>query len=117
MVGTADRIPPRRLGWGSLYALAASMLALFGAVDTFVPPWAWRRTLEIAVIGLVFWTIHLWVRANRRALDLVGTRDAGVRTVVIPSDTERPRSARATEVTGARPGGVLVSGAGIAQQR
>lgn len=98
MVGTADRIPPRRLGWGSLYALAASMLALFGAVDTFVPPWAWRRTLEIVVIGLVFWTIHLWVRAHRRAL-VVGARDAGVRTVVIPSDTERPRSERDIEVT------------------
>jgi hypothetical protein len=98
MFGIVDRTPPRPR-WGALYALTAAMLALFGVVDTFVPPWAWRRTLELAVIILAFGTIHLWVRANRRALDLAGARDAGFRTVVISPDAERPRSEREVEVT------------------
>jgi hypothetical protein len=99
MFGSADQAPARRLRWGSLYALAASMLALFGVVDTCVPPWAWRRTLEIAVIILAFGAIHLWVRANRRALDLAGARGAGVRAVVMPPAAEPLRSERGIEVT------------------
>jgi hypothetical protein len=98
MFGIVDRTsrPPR---WGALYSLAASMLALFGVVDTFVTPWAWRRTLELALIILAFGTIHLWVRANRRALDLAGARDAGFRTLVIPPDAERSRPERDVDVT------------------
>ena len=99
MFSSADQAPARKLRWGSLYALAASMLVLFGMVDTCVPPWAWRRTLEIAVIIFAFGAIHLWVRANRRALDVAGARGPGVRAVVIPPAAEPLRPERDIEVT------------------
>ena len=98
MYGTVDPIP-RRPRWGSLYALAGALLALFGVVDAFAPAGAWRRTIEVAVTVALFGALHLWVRANRRGLDVAGVRDGGFRTVVIPSDAERPRSEQDIEVT------------------
>ena len=54
--------------WRLLYALVASMLMLFGVVDGFAPAGAWRRSLEVAVTIVLFEAVHLWVRANRRAV-------------------------------------------------
>ena len=65
--------------WGWLYGLAVMMLALLAVVDLDVAAGPWRRTLEIAVTVAAFVAIHVWVRANRRALDLVGARDAADR--------------------------------------
>ncbi|HEX3178684.1 MAG TPA: hypothetical protein VHZ49_18560 [Methylomirabilota bacterium] len=55
------------------------MLALLAVVDLDVAAGPWRRTLEIAVTVAAFVAIHFWVRANRRALDMVDARDAGSR--------------------------------------
>ena len=87
MYGTIDRIPPKPR-WGSLYALAASMLALLGLVEAIVPPTAWRRMLELGIVVMAFGAIYLWVRANRRELHLAGARDAGFRTIVVTSHAE-----------------------------
>jgi hypothetical protein len=96
MLVTVDRIPPRP-GWGALYALTGSMLGLVGVVDVFVPTEAWQRTLEVVVTILTFGSIYLWVRANRRALDLAGARNAGFRTIIITPDTEASTFDRDTE--------------------
>jgi hypothetical protein len=72
------------------------MLALLALVDLYVPAGPWRRTLEIAVTVAAFVAIHFWVHANRRALDMVGARDAGFR--------------RAHAGTGAPVAGTLPSG-------
>lgn len=105
MYGTVDRIPPRPR-WVSLYVLVASMLALFGAVDGFVPAGALRRALEVAVTIIMFGTIHLWVRANRRALELAGARDAGFRTITPDGDaapSDRPVASPVTDVRHRKP--------------
>ena len=86
MYGTVDRIPPRPR-WGVLYALAGAMLALLGTVEAFVPAGGWRRLLEIGILVIAFGAIHVWVRANRRQLDLAGARDPGFRRIVEPPST------------------------------
>jgi K+-transporting ATPase KdpF subunit len=68
--------------WSALYALDGLMLALLGVVDAYVPPGAGRRTLELAIVVVGFGAMRLWVRMNRRALDLAGARDVGFRTIV-----------------------------------
>lgn len=78
MYGTAGRTP-QKPSWGRLYVLAMLMLGLLALVETLVPAGAWRRILEIIVTVIGWGAIHLWVRANRRALDLAGALDAGFR--------------------------------------
>jgi hypothetical protein len=80
---------PRNPSWGWLYLLTALLLGLLGLVETSLPAGAWRRTLEIVICVAAFAAMRLWVRANRRALDLLGERDHGLRRVVdepAPSD-------------------------------
>ena len=89
MYGTVDRIPPKPR-WGTLYALAGAMLALLGTVEAFVPAGVWRRLLEVGIVVIAFGTIHVWVRANRRQLDLAGARDPGFRRIVEPPSTLPP---------------------------
>ena len=50
--------------------LTASMLALLGVIELFLPAGPWRRALELGVTVLGFAVIRVWVRANRRELDL-----------------------------------------------
>lgn len=88
MCGTVDRIPEKP-SWAGLYVLATLAPGLLGVVDALVPAGAWRRTLEVVITVVGFGAIHLWVRANRRALDLAGERAAGFRRVIEPpSDLE-----------------------------
>jgi hypothetical protein len=77
--------------WTSLYALTASMLALLGVIDTVVPPGGWRRVLEVTSTILLFLAIHVWLRANRRALALAGARDVDRRAAAARLDPE-PRA-------------------------
>jgi hypothetical protein len=89
--------------WGWLYALAVLMLGLVGAVEVYVSPGAWRRALEIVVTVATFAVIHVWVRANRRALDMAGAPDPGFRCPVdvsfVPEQPYRaPRPAVRTKL-------------------
>jgi hypothetical protein len=94
--------------WGRLYALAALMLALLGAVDAWVPAGVWRRTLEVAITVVAFAAIHLWVRGNRRALDLAGERDPGFRRVVEAPARPRLAADKAAIASADRGGTVIV---------
>jgi hypothetical protein len=102
MYGTADR-RPRKPSWGALYALATLMLGLLGVIDVLVPPGVWCRTIEIVITVAAFGAIHLWVRANRRALDLAGERNAGFRRV-IESSGELERGRRRAIIGASLPG-------------
>jgi hypothetical protein len=91
MRGRIDQATDTRPSWWRLYSVATVMLALIGVVETYVPDGIWRRTLEVMIAGAAFAVMHLWVRANRRALDMVGERNAGFRRVVeIPPALEVP---------------------------
>jgi hypothetical protein len=72
----------RKPSWGLLYLLAALLMGLLGLVEAVVPAGARRRTLEIVIAVVVFAAMHLWVGANRRALDMLGERDHGFRRAV-----------------------------------
>ena len=86
--------------WGCLYALAILMLTLLALADVYVPAGGWRRALEVVIAVSAFATMRLWVRANRRAFDLVGERNPGFRDVVDtarPADVEARRPVRAAD--------------------
>jgi hypothetical protein len=72
----------RKPSWGLLYLLAALLMGLLGLVEAVVPAGAWRRALEIVISVVVFAAMHLWIRANRRALDMLGERNHGFRRAV-----------------------------------
>jgi hypothetical protein len=76
--------------WGWLYLLATLLIGLLGLIEAGVPAGAWRRTVEIVVCVVVFAAMHLWVSANRRALDLLGERQHGLRRVVDEPDPSDP---------------------------
>jgi hypothetical protein len=84
-----DDMTPRHPSWGWLYLLATLLIGLLGLVEAVVAAGARRRTLEIVVCVVTFVAMHLWVRVNRHALELLGDRDHGLRRVVaepVPSD-------------------------------
>ena len=93
--------------WGWLYALATLMLTLLAVADVYVPAGVWRRALEVVIAVSAFATMQLWVRANRRALDLIGARNPGFREIVEtpkPADIEaRRRSVTAPSAAASQP--------------
>ena len=89
----------RNPSWGSLYLLATLMMGLLGLVEAVVPAGTWRRTLEIVISVVAFAAMHLWVRANRRALAMVGERDHWFyRAVDEPALGEPVRNGRDTGI-------------------
>jgi hypothetical protein len=70
---------PRKPSWKVLYLLATLLIGAVGLVEVGLPPGPWGRALEFVVCVVGFGAMHLWVRANRCALELLGERDAGWR--------------------------------------
>jgi len=90
MYSTTDRTP-RKPSWAKLYLLAALLMGAVGLVETLIAPGAWRRTLEIVVCVAGFGAIHVWVRAQGCALDLLGQREGAVSEVLVEPPLRRGR--------------------------
>ena len=89
--------------WGRLYLITSLLIGLLGLVEVEVPAGAWRRTVEAILCVVTFGAMHLWVRANRIGLDMLGERDHRLRQAVDePAATVPPGHGRNTRIRSPR---------------
>lgn len=74
--------------WATLYAAVGLLLTLVGVVDIAVPTTMARRALEGVGILVLFGAMAVWVRCNRAALALCGSRAAGEVSPPVPADVD-----------------------------